>query len=144
MQDSQWTITLETDPDVSLRAKILAPLVEHNERAAGPGQWGPLAVTVRDRDGEVVGGLWGWSGYGFLFVELLAAGPARGMGTGRKLMELAEVEAKRRGLNGIWLDTWTFQAPGFYQKLGFEEYGRITEYPAGHDRIFYVKRLTSD
>jgi ribosomal protein S18 acetylase RimI-like enzyme len=56
-------------------------------------------------------------------------------------MRLAEAEARRRGLLGIWLDTWTFQAPDFYPKLGFVECGRITEYPPGHDRIFFVKRF---
>ena len=141
MQPGQWTLTLEADPDPSLRAKILEPLAAHNDAAAGPGRWGTLAVTVRGEDGETVGGLWGRTGYGFLFVELLALGPARGLGLGRKVMELAEAEAKRRGLLGIWLDTWTFQAPGFYPKLGFVECGRITEYPPGHDRIFYVKRF---
>ena len=141
MPRNPWTLTLEADPDPSLRAKILEPLAAHNDAAAGPGRWGTLAVTVRGGDGEVAGGLWGRTGYGFLFVELLALGPARGLGLGRKTMELAEAEAKRRGLLGIWLDTWTFQAPGFYPKLGFVECGRITEYPPGHDRIFYVKRF---
>ena len=141
MQRSQWTITLEADPDPSLRAKILEPLAAHNDAAAGPGRWDTLAITVRGDDGEVAGGLWGRTGYGFLFVELLALGPARGRGLGREVMALAEAEAKRRGLLGIWLDTWTFQAPGFYPKLGFVECGRITEYPPGHDRIFYVKRF---
>ena len=46
-------------------------------------------------------------------------GPARGLGLGRKVMAMAEAEARSRGLAGIWLDTWTFQAPGFYPKLGF-------------------------
>ena len=141
MQDSQWTIALEADPDPSLRAKILEPLDKYNDAAAGPGRWGVLAVTVRDGNGEVVGGLWGRTGYGFLFVELLALGPARGLGLGRGVMERAEAEAKRQGLLGIWLDTWTFQAPDFYPKLGFVECGRITEYPPGHDRVFYVKRF---
>ena len=99
-------------------------------------------MAVRDRNGEVVGGLWGRTGYGFLFVELLAMGPARGIGLGRRVMQLAEAEAKRRSLLGIWLDTWTFQAPNFYPKLGFTECGRITGYPPGHDRIFYVKRFS--
>ena len=143
MQGSQWTVTLETDPDPSLRAKILEPLDKYNDAAAGPGRWGTLAVTVRGGDGEVVGGLWGRTGYGFLFVELLALGPARGLGLGRKVMGMAEAEAKQQGLLGIWLDTWTFQAPGFYPKLGFVECGRITEYPPGHDRIFYVKRFAA-
>jgi GNAT superfamily N-acetyltransferase len=143
MQDSRWTIAVEADPDPSLRAKILEPLDRYNDAAAGPGRWGLLAVTVRGGDGEAVGGLWGRTGYGFLFVELLTLGPARGLGLGRRVMELAEAEAKRRGLLGIWLDTWTFQAPGFYPKLGFVECGRITEYPPGHDRIFYVKRFAA-
>ncbi|WP_428485782.1 GNAT family N-acetyltransferase [Rhodopila sp.] len=141
MQSSQWKITVEADPDAALRAEILAPLVAHNEAAAGPGRWGTLAITVRDSGDKVVGGLWGQTGYGFLFVELLALGPAKGLGLGREVMMLAEAEAKRRGLLGIWLDTWTFQAPDFYPKLGFVECGRITDYPPRHDRIFYVKRF---
>lgn len=137
----EWTITLEADPDPSLRAQILEPIAAHNENAAGPSGWGLLAIAVRNGAGEVGGGLWGRIGYGFLFVELLALGPARGRGLGRKVMALAEEEARRRGLVGMWLDTWTFQAPDFYPKLGFVEYGRISEYPPGHDRIFFVKRF---
>ena len=141
MQDPTWTITLEAEPDLALRAQILAPLSAFNDAAAGPGHWGGLAVAVRDAAGEVVGGLWGRTGYGFLFVELLALGPARGQGLGREVMAVAETEARRRGLLGMWLDTWTFQAPGFYEKLGFTECGRIREYPPGHDRVFYEKRF---
>jgi ribosomal protein S18 acetylase RimI-like enzyme len=100
-----------------------------------------LAITVRDASGGIVGGLWGRTGYGFLFIELLAAGPAAGTGMGTRLMAQAEAEARRRGLAGMWLDTWTFQAPGFYRKLGFAEIGRIPNYPPGHDRIFFMKRL---
>lgn len=136
-----WTLCLETDPDPALRAHILAPLVAYNESVAPDGNWGLLALTVRDPDGAVVGGLWGRTGYGMLFVELLALGPARGEGLGRRVMALAEEEARRRGLSGIWLDTWTFQAPGFYVRLGFTECGRIPDYPPGHDRVFYVKRF---
>ena len=136
-----WTLCLETDPDPALRAHILAPLVAYNESVAPDGNWGLLAVTVRDPDGAVVGGFWGRTGYGMLFVELLALGPARGEGLGRRVMALAEEEARRRGLSGIWLDTWTFQAPGFYVRLGFTECGRIPDYPPGHDRVFYVKRF---
>jgi len=141
MQATPWRVTLEADPDETLRAKILEPLAAYNESVAGPGRWGLLAVTVRRQDDAVVGGLWGRTGYGFLFVELLALGPAKGLGLGREVMALAEAEARRRGLLGMWLDTWTFQAPGFYQKLGFTECGRIPEYPPGHDRIFYMKRF---
>ncbi|WP_264045054.1 hypothetical protein [Methylobacterium flocculans] len=66
-----------------MRAEILAPLVAHNEAQVPNGNWGLLALTVRDAGGAIVGGLWGRTGYGMLFVELLALGPARGNGLGR-------------------------------------------------------------
>ncbi len=56
-------------------------------------------------------------------------------------MAIAEHEARQRGLVGIWLDTFSFQAPVFYEKLGFKEFGQITNFPPGHSRTFYVKRL---
>ena len=56
-------------------------------------------------------------------------------------MALAEDEARWLGLRGIWLDTFTFQAPGFYTKCGFKQFGRIPDHPPGHDRVFYVKRF---
>ena len=143
MVSGPWSLQLEAEPDAGLRERILAPLVAHNTEAAGPGDRGLLAITVRDEQDEVVGGLWARIGYGYMFVELLALGPARGHGLGRQVMAMAEAEARARGLLGIWLDTWTFQAPGFYQRLGFTECGRITDYPPGHDRIFYLKRLTA-
>ena len=136
-----WEVRLEAEPSAELRAQILAPLERHNDATAGPGAWRPFAVTVRDRQGAVVGGLWGRTGYGFLYVELLAVGQAAGQGVGQRVMALAETEARTLGMQGIWLNTWTFQAPDFYRKLGFIECGRIEDFPPGHDRIFYMKRF---
>ncbi len=136
-----WSLRLEPEPIPALREHILAPLGRYNEEVVGPGHWSLFAITVRGEQDEIVGGLWGRMGYGFLFVELLATGPARGRGLGRRIMAMAEQEARDRGLLGMWLDTWTFQAPEFYLKLGFVECGRITDYPPGHDRVFFVKRF---
>ena len=57
------------------------------------------------------------------------------------MVALAEAEARRLGLRGMWLDTFTFQAPGFYAKCGFVEFGRIADPPPGHDRVFFLKRF---
>ncbi len=138
---TEWTLALELDPPAAVREAVLALLVVHNQEHAGESGYAPLAVTVRGADDGVVGGLYGYVLYRYLFVELLALGPARGRGLGRQVMALAEAEARRRGCIGIWLDTFTFQAPGFYAKLGFEEFGRITDYPPGHDRLYLLKRL---
>ena len=138
---TEWTLTLEADPAASVRDAILVPLIAHNIAQAGEHGYAPLAVTVRGPDGGVAGGLYGYVLYQYLFVELLALGAARGAGLGRQVMALAEAEARKRGCIGIWLDTFTFQAPGFYAKLGFEEFGRISGFPPGHDRLFLLKRL---
>ena len=139
---THWTVKLESNPGAAVRDAILKPLIAHNTDVAGEGAFAQLAVTVRDEAGDIAGGLWGYIWHSFLFVELLALGEARGQGLARQVMALAEAEARRQGCAGIWLDTFTFQAPWFYPKLGFVEFGRIPGHPAGHDRIFLVKRFT--
>lgn len=136
-----WSVALEPEPDKAMREAILGALNAHNVAAFRDTESYLLAVTVRDAAGQIVGGLWGSVWHDFLFVQFLAMGEAKGAGVGRQVMELAEAEALRRGCTGIWLDTLTFQAPWFYPRLGFEEFGRIKGYVADQDRIFFVKRL---
>jgi ribosomal protein S18 acetylase RimI-like enzyme len=56
------------------------------------------------------------------------------------LMAQAEGRARERGYHSAWLDTFSFQARGFYEKLGYEEFGRL-DYPPDHYRHFLRKRL---
>ena len=56
-----------------------------------------------------------------------------------QLMNDAEREAIRRGCRGAWLDTYSFQARGFYERLGYTIFGTIDNYPPGHSRIFLKK-----
>jgi GNAT superfamily N-acetyltransferase len=65
----------------------------------------------------------------------------RGAGLGRQLMEQAEQEAIHRGCHIIWLDTFTFQARGFYERLGYTVFGTLEDYPPGHSRFFLRKNL---
>lgn len=65
----------------------------------------------------------------------------RGKGWGEKIMNMVEQEGKNRNVNGIYLDTYTFQASQFYKKLGFIETGRFCDFPVlGVDKIFLCKR----
>ncbi|MGF1621746.1 MAG: GNAT family N-acetyltransferase [Rhodomicrobiaceae bacterium] len=100
-----------------------------------------LEIVLR-QDGRIVAGLRGKTALRWLFVSTLAVAPeCRGSGYGRKLMEEAERVAIERGCQGIWLDTFSFQAPGFYAKLGFERFGVIEDFPPGESRSFLMKRL---
>ena len=67
----------------------------------------------------------------------------RGQRIGRRLMREAEAEARRRGCQGAWSETFTFQAREFYEKIGYRAFGVISHDPPGHERIFMLKELTS-
>jgi GNAT superfamily N-acetyltransferase len=101
-----------------------------------------FALVLRGDDGAVQGGLRAVTYYGWMFVEILFL-PAdqRGKGLGTRLMHMAEQEARSRGCVGIWLDTFSFQARPFYERLGYACFGRINDYPPGHSRFFMQKRL---
>jgi GNAT superfamily N-acetyltransferase len=102
--------------------------------------WLPLAIFVR-HGALIVAGLAGDTYCGWLFVKYLwVSDGLRGRGIGRELMSHAEARARERGCHSAWLDTFSFQARGFYEKLGYEEFGRL-DYPPGHYRHFMRKRL---
>jgi len=131
-----------TTPDAAVRDAILAPLVAYNETMVGPTERHQVAIVLRDASGDITGGLWGRAGFRWLFVEFLAVSPAlKGQGHGRALMLAAEDEARRLGCIGIWLDTFSFQARGFYEKLGYDVIGQIDDFPPGETRFFLRKRI---
>nr|WP_301075680.1 GNAT family N-acetyltransferase [Sphingomonas sp.] len=77
-----------------------------------------------------------------MYVELLVTPEdQRGRGYGTALMNEAEGIAPANGCVGIWLDTFEFQAPGFYEKLGFEVFGTLDDHPIGQKRYFLRKRI---
>ncbi|KAF2391470.1 GNAT family N-acetyltransferase [Pseudomonas frederiksbergensis] len=130
------------DPTNEEREAILAPLRTYNAAQAGLAKPEPVALLVRDDNGEILGGLYGRVFYQWLFIELLSVPEeGRGLGLGSKLMQMAEELALEKKCVGIWLDTFSFQAPEFYKKLGYSEFGQIVDYPPGHKRHFFQKRL---
>ena len=138
----EYKLTLTDVADEALRQLILAPLVEYNASQAGPSQGRPVVVTLTDNAGEVIGGLWGHTGYEWLFTQLLLVPDAlRGRGVGSEIMRLAEQEAVQRGCHSAWLDTFEFQARGFYERIGYECFGELSDYPKGKARFFMKKAL---
>jgi GNAT superfamily N-acetyltransferase len=140
----EYTLSISDVADEEVRKAILAPLVEYNSSQAGPSQNRPIAVLVKDHANAVVGGLWGHTGYDWLFTQLLVV-PAglRGRGVGTEIMQLAEREAVQRGCHGAWLDTFEFQARGFYERLGYVCFGELPNYPKGSSR-FFMKKVISE
>jgi GNAT superfamily N-acetyltransferase len=118
-------------------------LIRYNRKTAGPFRYSRAVLTVRSRTGQLLGGLILQSYWKESYVELLwLSERARGQGYGRLLIREAERRARRRGSLLIHLNTYSFQAPGFYEKLGFRRFGGMAGSPRGASRHFYVKELT--
>ena len=91
--------------------------------------WQPFAIFLRD-EAQIVAGLAGETYCGWLFVKYLWVSEGlRSRGVGRELMARAEVLARERGCHSAWLDTFSFQARGFYETLGYQEFGRLDTRP---------------
>ena len=73
---------------------------------------------------------------------LWVALPYRKQGIGSELMAGAERAAREQGCRAAYLDTFTFQAPKFYERLGYWEFGRLNDFPPGHARIWFSKALS--
>jgi GNAT superfamily N-acetyltransferase len=139
-----WSIRRPDPPEEAQRAAILAALVAHSDPRAGPGEWPEhdLCLLLHDEAGKAVGGLWGKAFYDWLFVELLfVPDPLRGRGLGAALLAKAEEQARGWGCHSLWLDTFSFQARGFYERLGYTVFGEVPDYPAPHSRFLLSKRL---
>ena len=90
----------------------------------------------------MIGGLYGRTAWGYLFIEMLFVPEAlRARGLGRELVARAEREAAHRGCHGAWLDTHAWQARGFYERLGYACFGELPDCPTGHPRYFLRKTL---
>jgi GNAT superfamily N-acetyltransferase len=135
-------IVFKLDPDGADEAAVLEGLRDYNDRAGGQANHQSIAVLLKDDTGASVGGLTGWAVYDWLFIKLLYIPEAyRGKGVGSQLMQQAEAWARERQLTGIWLDTFDFQARGFYEKLGFTVFGTLEDHPRGGRRFFLEKRF---
>lgn len=136
---------LMTDqPAPQMRQAILAPLLRFNDaRSRQPPGYRPLAILLlHPTTDEIMGGLWSATAYAHLHIDLLFVPETlRGTGVGRQLLAQAESEAVQRGCRGAWLDTFSFQARGFYERLGYTVFGTIDDYPPGHRRFFLQKTL---
>jgi GNAT superfamily N-acetyltransferase len=140
----EYTIRLTDVAEELTRHAVLDPLVAFNKAMSGRDDHRPLILSVHDSVGEPIGGLWGHTAYDWLFVALLfVPEPLRGRGVGKELLRRAEHEARSRGCHGAWLDTFEFQARGFYERCGYACFGELADYPRGSARYFLKKALPS-
>ena len=141
----ELSINRAATPD-NVYMPIWTPLLAFNQQTVGEAQGQAFALTITSpaRD-DVLGGLWAQSLWGSFYIALVVAPEgARGQGLGTRLMELAHAEAVARGCRSMWLDTYAFQARGFYERLGFSVFGQIDGPPPVFPRVFMQKLLSPE
>jgi GNAT superfamily N-acetyltransferase len=138
-------LTLSDAVPESARDAILAGIKAHNDTLLGPSDRRDLFIPITADDGSVDGGLIGYTGRGWLYVELLSVPERlRGQGMAGRLLVLAEEEAKARGCIGAYIDTINPVACRAYERAGYTVFGRIENFSRGQDICWLIKRFDID
>lgn len=140
--DKPYTITVEDQPDSEELEIVRAGVIDFNITRSGADDHRKLSVLLRDKEQTVIGGLLGGTYWEWLYVDYLwVQERTRGLGRGRALLAAAEKETIERGCHHAHPSTHSFQALGFYQKLGYRIADELPDLPAGHSKYWLLKEL---
>ena len=140
-----YEITFTEKPTAAEVGVLTQGLHTHINGIFGESWARSIAYLLRDGDGVIVGGAYGsYGSFRWAFVDTLwVADHVRGHGYGSRLLAAFEQEAAKNHCTDVYLDTFSFQAPEFYKRLGYEIFGELNDFPPGHSRIFLRKSLIS-
>lgn len=111
----------------------------------GPRDEAELAITARNADGALIGGLNGVTHWRWLYIRhLWVAADQRRAGLGRSLVEEAIRVGRARDCMGAYVDTFDPAAAAYYEGSGFRRCGVIADFPPGAARIFLMRRLAPE
>lgn len=117
-------------------------LYEHNSHATGRHDGQGLGFVIRDDAGQMIGAAVGYTWAGISELKQLWIDKAyRGRGYARALLDVFVEEARGRGARRMWVASYDFQAPGMYEKAGFERMAEFEGWPEGHVNVMLCKRL---
>jgi GNAT superfamily N-acetyltransferase len=137
--DEEYQIVYVDEPAWSI---IGQGIRQYNTQQAGEDQAQSLCFVLRGPDEEIVGGAIGATYWDWLHLDLMwVKEELRGRGYGHRLLTHAEDEARKRGAKNVYLDTFSFQAPEFYRRHGYQVFGELRDFPPGHQRYFLTKQL---
>jgi GNAT superfamily N-acetyltransferase len=138
----EYHLSVEHSPSNDDVEIVRQGLEAYNVARTGRDDARPLAIFLRDDAGRIVGGLYGWTFWDWLAIDILWLDAAvRHQQYGTRLIEQAEREALARGCRGVLLHTMSFQAPDFYRKLGYEEDDVLDGFAGQHQRHSFHKVL---
>lgn len=114
----------------------------YNIAQAGDDHSQSVCILLKDPNDEFAGGLVGEVHWNWFYISLLwIKEELRGQGYGDRILAMAEAEARQHGALNAYLDTFSFQAPDFYQQRGYQVFGQLSDFPTGHQRFYMKKEL---
>jgi GNAT superfamily N-acetyltransferase len=117
-------------------------LYEHNRAKTGRDDGELFGIFIRNAQQEIVAGISGWTWAQACEIRELWVDDAwRGQGYGKTLLEAAEENAREHGCKVILLQSFSFQAPGFYQKCGYELVWKLDDFPPDYHYCYLIKRF---
>lgn len=125
-----------------IEGNLLKSLAELNQQSENSS----IVISANCDSSGLIGGVTGSTSYGWLLVKTLwVSSEVRGTGIGRNLMSVIEEQAVMKGCHSAWLDTSSATARAFYQRLGYAEFGVLSngmgKEPVDHNRWFMKKTL---
>lgn len=135
-------LIVETNPSSTMLQFLEDQINQHNISETGFDDYQPLAIFVYDSQNQPIAGISGYTWGGCCEIAFLWVHPHyRRQGYGRRLLQAAESEAVRRGCQLVVLNSYSFQAPGFYQQSGYQVSGIDEDCPPGYRRYHLQKWL---
>jgi GNAT superfamily N-acetyltransferase len=139
--NDQFSIRVSLAPDEDYKP-ILEGLRAYNTQYLGEINHIRLVLQAKDSSGALMGGVVGGVHLNWLNVNILWVEEThRHKGLGTALLAEMEKQGKLRGATRVMLETLGFQAPDFYRRLGYVEFGRIKEFSSGFDKFYLEKKL---
>jgi ribosomal protein S18 acetylase RimI-like enzyme len=135
-------VNLRVNPPEQERAALIKELVNYNQSKIGPRHFSQFGIFARSPTQELIGGLLGCISWKWLSIEVLwVCESARCFGVGGRLLREAEEFALMHDCRFAFVETYSFQARGFYEKHGYRLFGKLENYPPGHECYYLRKTL---
>lgn len=138
------TIRIVSEPNATHEDKdfVRNTLDEFNRQITGESVTQLVSIFLRDEQDTILGGLLGEIWGGWIHIDILWVHESlRGQDYGTKLMLAAEDEARAKGCTNAHVETASFQARPFYERLGYTVFAEVPDYPPGHSFYFLRKAL---
>ena len=141
MSSPEIELSLDEAPAADDIDRLRRGLTEHAAPFVDKPGFVPLAVFARE-DGELVAGAHGYICWNWLDVSLLwVASSQRGRGLGSRVLKAFEDAGRDKGCVYAHVNTFSYQAPEFYERHGYEAYAELPDFPPGYRRIYFRKQL---